>query len=206
MKRVIILLFVFLITGCTASLSNKGVHRINNDIKKVLTYEINHTNTSGKGFKYYKPRDFSLLEDKDYNHVLIHNGDKYYLNIDINAYYSKFKSDYKIDNNLYYSDSFLYNDIFGYVEIIDGKNDYFYIKMLYNYSCIEVSVTEDKINDAVSSMIVILSSIKYNDTIIESLISSSDISSKDTAYELVGPLVPIEDKNILDVYEYDTYE
>lgn len=206
MRKLIILLCVCILTGCTTNLSNKGVHRINRDINKVLTYQIKHTNTGGKGFKYYKPRDFALLQDKDYNHILVHNGDKYYLNIDINAYYSKFKSDYKKKEDLYYSESFVYNDLFGYVEITDGKNDYFYIKMLYNYSCIEVSVTEDKINDAVSSMIVILSSIKYNDTIIESLISSNDTSEKENQYELVGPLVPNEDKNILDVYEYDTYE
>ena len=167
MKKIIILLSVLFITGC--SYNDKGVERIESDTYGILSYTVPNTNVGAKGFKYYKPRDFAMLEEKEFNHTLVHNGNKYYLNIDINAYNSKFKSEYQIDPLLYYSDTISNGDIFGYIEVRKGKNSYFYLKMLYNYSCIEVSVKENELNSAINSSMIILSSMRYNDNVIASL-------------------------------------
>ena len=203
MKKIIILLSVLFITGC--SFNNKGVERIDSDTYGILSYTVPSTNVGGKGFKYYKPRDFAILEEKEFNHTLVHNGNKYYLNIDINAYYSKFNPKYEVNDSLYYSKKIEKDDLNGYIEIREGKNSYFYIKMLYNYSYIEVEVKESDINDAVNSSLVILSSIRYNDKVISELTLNKDVAGKETQYEIKKPDLIEESKNILDVYEYDAY-
>ena len=182
MKKIIILLSVLFITGC--SFNDKGIEKIESDTYGILSYTVPNTNVGAKGFKYYKPRDFAMLEEKEFNHTLVHNGNKYYLNIDINVNY---------------------NDLSGYIEIRKGKNSYFYIKMLYNYSYIEVEVKESDINDAVNSSLVILSSIRYNDKVINELTLNKDVAGKETQYEIKKPDLIEESKNILDVYEYDAY-
>lgn len=205
MKKVIIIISIFLLTGCTTSLSSTLT--IESAISNVISNE-KYTNTNGKGFKYYKPRDFSVLNDSDYNQVLLNNGYNFYLNIDLNAYYNaknnNYKVDYVIDKDLYLSYKFSYNNIDGYISIRDAKNGYFYIKMLYNYSYIEVGVKESDIKKSVIDSAIILSSIKYNDKVIESLISSRDLDSKETTYEIEKPEKE-NNRNILDVAGYDQY-
>ncbi len=204
MKKIIILLSVFMLVGCTSSLSSNFT--IDSAVLAVLQEGETFSNTNGNGFKYYKPRNFSLLEESGYNHILLNNGNKYYLNIDINSYHNKYKDNYVVDNSLYYSYKFSFNDINGYVEIRESNKDYFYIKMMYNYSNIEVSVKEDNIKEAVINCAVILSSIKYNDKVIDALISSGDVTSKESTYEIRKPEKTNENKNILDVIDYDSYE
>ncbi len=202
MKRIIILFSVFLLVGCTNSLSSTLTYE--SSIMTVVKEE-KIANTNGKGFKYYKPRDFSLLEDNIYNHVLLNKGNKYFVNIDINGYYSKHKEDYDVNSDVYYSYKFYFNDINGFVEIKEGNNNYFYIKMMYNYSNIEVSVKENEIKEAIINSAVILSSIQYNDKVISHLISTGDLNSKETTYEIAKPPKDESNKNILD-YNYGKYE
>lgn len=205
MKKILILLSVFIISGCSLQNNSSDLTNVKEDINDIITNKSKYTNTSGIGFKYYKPRDFSLLEDKDFNHVLLNNGNKYYLNIDINAYNSKFKSEYQIDPLLYYSDTISNGDTFGYIEVRKGKNSYFYLKMLYNYSCIEVSVKENELNSAINSSMIILSSMRYNNNVIASFISNKNTAGKENTYEIKKPNNKKDNRNILDVYEYDSY-
>lgn len=205
MKKILILLSVFIISGCSLQNNSSDLTYVKEDINDIITNKSKYTNTSGIGFKYYKPRDFSLLEDKDFNHVLLNNGNKYYLNIDINAYNSKFKSEYQIDPLLYYSDTISNGDIFGYIEVRKGKKSYFYLKMLYNYSCIEVSVKENELNSAINSSMIILSSMRYNNNVIASFISNKNTAGKENTYEIKKPNNKKDNRNILDVYEYDSY-
>lgn len=206
MKKVLIILSVFLISGCTTYSSNTLT--MERAIGSVIESGPKYTNTNGKGYKYYKPRDFSVLEEKDFNLVLLNNGYNFYFNVDPHAYYNaknnNYKIDYTIDRELYYSYKFNYKTKDGYISIRDAKNGYFYIKMLYNYSCIEVGVKEKDIKKAVIDSAIILSSINYNDKVIEKLIASRDLVSNESAYEIEKPKVE-SDRNILDVAEYDQY-
>lgn len=204
MKKIIILLCVFLLVGCTNSLSS--TLSIDTAIMTVLKEGNNKTNINGKGYKYYKPRDFSVFEDNTYNQILLNNGNKYYLNVDINGYYNKHKENYEVNASLYYSNRFYYNDSVGYIEIKKGNNDYFYLKMMYNYSSIEVAVEEVNIKSAVINSAIILSSIRYNDKVIESLISNGDLNAKETTYEMKKPPKDDANKNILEVVDYEKYE
>ncbi len=206
MKKVIIILSVILLTGCTTYSSN--MLTMERAIGSVLESNMKYANTNGKGYRYYKPRDFSVLEEKEFNLILLNNGYNFYFNVDLNAYYNSknnnYKVDYVVDNELYYSYKFSYNNIDGYISIKDAKNGYFYIKMLYNYSYIEVGVKEKDIKKAVIDSAIILSSVKYNDKVIEKLIASRDLVSSESTYEIAKPEVE-NDRNILDVAEYDQY-
>lgn len=196
-KKITILFSVFLLVGCNVTLSNQL--DINSALNTVLKEEITNYNTHGKGFKYYKPRDFSIIEYKDYNHTIMNDGNKYYLSIDIHNYYNKKDNDYKKDSSLYYSSSITFNDKNGFIEIRDGNNGYFYIKMMYNYSYIEVCVEEKEIANAIINSTIILSSIKYNDSVIENFINSGDLSNTESTYEIKKPIKTDENKNILGV-------
>lgn len=201
MKKIIILISVFLLVGCTNTLSS--TLSIDSSVQAVLNEKSAEANTSGIGFKYYKPRDFSILNDDMYNQVLLNNGNKYYLNIDINRYHNKYKEDYKVDSSLYYSKKFNFNDLDGILEIKQGNNSYFYIKMLYNYSIIEVGVIESDIKEAIINSAIILSSIRYNDNVIDHLISTGDLNSKESTYEIKKPTTNEKDKNLL-FYDYNS--
>ncbi len=206
MKKVIIILSVILLTGCTTYSSNTLT--MERAIGSVIESGPKYANTNGKGYRYYKPRDFSVLEEKDFNIVLLNNSYNFYFNVDLNAYYisknNSYRVDYVVDNEIYFSYKFNYNNIDGYISIRDGKNGYFYIKMLYNYSCIEVGVREKDIKKAVIDSAIILSSVNYNDKVIEKLIASRDLVSSESTYEIAKPKVE-SDRNILDVAEYDQY-
>lgn len=203
MKKFIIILSSLLLVGCSSTVTSNQTYE--SLIMNTLESEITHYNTLGKGFKYYKPRDFSLYTDDEFNHILLNKSNKYYLNIDINGYYNKYEHEFSINPEIEYSKSFKYNDILGFLEITKGKKDYFYLKMMYNYSYIEVQVKEKELKPAVVNSIIILSSIKYNDKVIENFISTGDLSSKETTYEIKKPNSGKQKKNILDVYEKDMY-
>jgi len=206
MKKVIVILSIFLLSGCTAYSSSTLT--LERSVAVVLESSGTYPNSNGKGFKYYRPRDFSVLEDNEFNQVLMNNGYKFYLNIDFNAYYNaknnNYKIDYVVDNTLYFSYKFSYNNIDGYISIRDAKNGYFYIKMLYNYSYIEVGVKESDIKKALVDSTIILSSIRYNDNVIGNLISSRNLVSNESIYEIKKPEKE-NDRNILDVAGYDQY-
>lgn len=205
MKKYIILLLSFFLVGCTNNLTSTNLDKIKGDVLSIIENRETHLNTSGIGFKYYKPRDFSILEMNEFNHVLLHESIKYFLNVDINAYLNKFIDKFQDEYSYYYKTDFNYNDAEGYVVIRNENNGYFYIKMMYNYSYIEVNVPEREINDAIIDSAIILSSIEYNEKVLESLVSTTNFDSRETEYNIKQPAIPT-DKNILDVYEYDSYE
>ena len=202
MKKIIIIISIFLLTGCTTALSSNLT--IENSILHVLQTGEKTQNTFNKGYKYYKPRDFTVIEDNELNQVLLNNGYKFYLSIDLNAYHEK-TSPTTIRENIYLNYNFNYNNINGYLQLRQTKNGYFYVRMLYNYSCIEVRVKESDLKKAVIDSSIILSSIKYNDKVIEKLITTRDLNDSESAFQIATPENKEDKKNILDVMEHDQY-
>ena len=200
MKKILILLSIFILCGCTNKESFDDTKIINE--LKVIDQNVALANSASRGFKYYKPRDFALLESSDFNHILVHKSNKFYLNVDVNAYYDKMPIKYVENDKEFYSKKIdLDSGIPLFIEIKEINNSYFLIKMMYNYSSIEVSTRETEIYDSIVSSMIILSSIKYNDSVIESIISEGNIDSRETAYEIKKPKVKKERTNILDVYD-----
>ena len=87
MKRLsIILIALLFLTGCSGNLYEADLNKAIYEVAEIISSEDIRSNAYGTGFKYYKPRDFAILEAKEFNHTLLHNSNKYYLNVDINAY------------------------------------------------------------------------------------------------------------------------
>ena len=183
-KLILMLLAVFLFTGCT-------VVRIDTDnidtiINVVLSKENTLYNTVGKGYKYYRPRGVTYIDTTEYNEKLYSNGYNYYLYVDINSYYYKKEFTYEENDKAYYSKYLEINDKFGYVEINEYKGLYL-IEFLYNYAKIEALVEKDDINQTILDATYILSTIKYNSNVIKIMLNEDYFTDKEERYDVFTP-------------------
>ena len=119
----LIIITVLLVTGCS-------VHKLDNNlgsnIKYLLSHKSNMHNVHFDGYSYYVPKGIKFLSKEEYNSILLDKYDnKYYLFVDVVAYYHKTQIDYKINNNSHYSRVLDYNDIKGYNNLLnkDYKNN-----------------------------------------------------------------------------------
>lgn len=197
-KKIILFLIILLLTGCSIYYVDKL------SLEQIIDINISNDNdlynVNNKGYRYYLPATFSIYSDNDYNQVLISEGIKYYLNIDIVSYHYKNEMSKIKENNDYLYYSFKNNDKTGYLKIREN-NGYFFIELCYNYAIIEVVVKEENIKYAVSRSISILNSIKYNDLIIKKHIDSTEIETSETIYEIPSPENEDDNKNILEYIE-----
>ena len=195
-KKIIIVLCLFLFTGCTRTYYMNSLSY--EEILNNATIEENNLhNTNNKGFKYYLPTGFSVTNDNEFNQTLTSHNNIYYLNIDIVSYYYKKGSEETKEIDDYYFYKFNKNNKDGYLRI-RKNNDKFFVELCYNYAIIEVEVEENEIKYAVSRGITILNSIKYNDRIIEKKLNDKDLESKETAYKIPEPKEKNETKNVLE--------
>lgn len=195
-KKIIIVLCLFLFTGCTRTYYMNSLSY--EEILNNATIEENNLhNTNNKGFKYYLPTGFSVTNDNEFNQTLTSHNNIYYLNIDIVSYYYKKGTEEIKEIDDYYFYKFNKNNKDGYLRI-RKKNDKFFVELCYNYAIIEVEVEENEIKYAVSRGITILNSIKYNDIIIEKKLNDKDLESKETAYKIPEPKEKNETKNVLE--------
>lgn len=195
-KKIIIVLCLFLFTGCTRTYYMNSL-----SYEEILNYatieESDLHNTNNKGFKYYLPTGFSVTKDDGFNQTLTSHNNIYYLNIDIVSYYYKKGTEETKEIDDYYFYKFNKNGKDGYLRI-RKNNDKFFVELCYNYAIIEVEVEESEIKYAVSRGITILNSVKYNDTVIEKKLNDKDIESKETAYKIPEPKEKNETKNVLE--------
>ena len=202
LKKIILITGLFLITGCT-SISIDTL-TIDTAIQNVLSQDKQLYNTYEVGYRLYKPRNFNLLKSDGNNYVYISNGKSYYLYVDILAYYNKVNNQYNLQKDAYYTQEFNYNGKYGFINIVE-KDDYFYLKIMYNYAIIEMKVKEDEIIESVIYSGVLLSSIKYNDNVITHLVQNNLIGSNEKKFELQGPTE--KEETYLDYLEdYDDYD
>ena len=204
MKKIfLVFALVILFTGC--EVKDITDENINDVIEKTLKNNTQEANSNFKGYKYYIPRGFSLQNKKGDNHVLLSDGDYYYLYVDVISYYHKKKINTTFDNELYFSKKISYNGIDGYVKVSEPKNNIYYIEVLYNYSKIESYVKEENLSFALKNSIKILASINYNDVILDTMIGDKALSYEEEVYNFFES--KREDGNFLDyIEEYDTYD
>lgn len=180
MKKLIVLLLVILLSGCTVVRIDTS--DIGNTIDVVLSKENKLFNQIGKGYKYYIPRGVSYIDTTDYNDILYSNGNYYYLYIDIVSYYNNVKHEYKENKDAYYSRKININDKEGYIEINKQDNAYL-IEFMYNYAKIETIVKEKDIEEAILNASYILSTIKFNSNVI-SLMLDDEFLVSDEQYDI----------------------
>ena len=200
MKKVLlILLFLFIITGCT-SIQKMDLDRV---IDKSANSKLSLTNEYRSGYKYYLPKGLKVVDQTDYNERLKSGNSVYYLYVDVVSYYNKVIEKFESKDNVYYSKAINYKDKFGYLEIKSVNAKQYLIEIMYNYAKIEVIVREDDIHVAVANAMIVLSSIQYNDTILETLVGGDNASFSELEYNIFKTT---NDSIYLEVVNQDVYE
>lgn len=204
MKKIMFLVtLLVLFTGCSIKDINK--YDINDVIDDALSNNINVTNVNFDGYKYYLPRGMKVVDKKDYNSKLLSNGNYYYLYVDVISYYYKSSLDYKVNNDIYFSKKISYDDKEGYIEIEKKDDDKYFLKIVYNYSKIEVYVDINSLNSAISDSIKLLSSVTYNDIVLATIIGENTLNYQEEQFSLFDS--KREDGTFLDyIEEYDVYD
>ena len=178
MKKLIILMLCFLLTGCTVVRIDTS--NVDNIVKVVLSKENNLYNKIGKGYKYYVPRGVSYIDTIDLNDKLYSNGVYYYLYIDIVSYFYKIDTSYEERNDIYYSKK-IDGEKSGYLEIEEIDNQY-YVTFYYNYAKIEAITTKHNLEEVILNASYILSTVKFNDNIIELNLKDNYLTNKEEQY------------------------
>ena len=184
MKKLIVLLsiFVFLVTGC--SVYKLDDSNISKNIKIILSHKTNLHNVNYDGYKYYLPKGISFVYKDDYNALLKDgNNNRYYMYVDVISYYHKVENNYELNTDSHYSQRIDYNNKTGYVQI-DEIDDYYFIQFVYNYVKIESYVSKDDLTSAITNICYILRSVKFNDSIIGSLIGENALDYQEEDYSL----------------------
>lgn len=182
MKKIFILLaLVFLITGC--SIEKMPQDNLEKVIDSVLTNKVKLRNQNFSGYKYYKPREVSLINKFGYNITLLHKGNEMFFYVDVISYYHKVDKDYNLKNDIYLSKELEYGSKKGYINI-EEKDDEYFIEIEYNYGRIEAYSDEKNLTTTVMNALYILNTLEFNDVIIESLIGENKIEYKEEKFNL----------------------
>ena len=192
-KLFIFMLFIFLFTSCSIKKVDISKTEI---IDTILKNEKKLSNKVSMGYKYYLPKEVSLVGRRDYNEIFYSKGENYYLYVDVVSYYNKIKLDYTENKEAYYSKKLNYNDKEGYIEITKIKDKYF-VEMMYYYSKIEALVDEKNIDETVLNASYILSSIVFNDILAETKLGSFENAKKEENLNIFIP--KREDGNFLEI-------
>ncbi len=204
-KKVLIVLFVLLLfTGCNVTdISSNDVMK---NIDIILSNKIKYSNTNAVGYQYYLPNNINIKRVNDFNQELYSNGVTYYLYSDVVSYYYNVDNEYKIDKKSYISKKLSYNGKNGYIEVNKVKNNYF-VEIMFNYAKVEALVPKYELNNSISNMCLILSSIKYNKEVIKTLVGNKKYDLSDNETYNIFKSKKTTDGNFIDyVNEFDNYE
>lgn len=180
MKKSLLLLLIFFISGC--SIVRINTSSIDNIVDVVLSKNNKLYNEEGIGYQYYIPRGVTHIETDEQTEKLYCNGDYYYLYIDtVSYFYKKEQTKYQNMNSYYYKS--IDNNGKGYIEINQIDNLY-YIDFYYNYARVEAAVTKDKINTAILNASYILSTVKYNKKIVKLMLDEDYFTNKTGKYKI----------------------
>lgn len=179
MKKLVILILCFLLTGC--SVVRMDTSNIDNILNVVLSKENNLYNRIGKGYKYYVPRGVTYIDTSDLNDKLYSNGTYYYLYIDIVSYYYKINTKYIEKPNLYYS-KIIDGEKNGYLEIKEQEDNTYYITFYYNYAKIEAITNKEHVGEVILNASYILSTVKFNDNIVKLNLKDNYLTNKEEQY------------------------
>ncbi len=201
MKKLFIILSMLLtVTGCSVvNLSNRSIDDI---VDLIIKKDTKLKNSNFDGYSYYIPKGLTFINKDDYNAILKDKDNNYYyLYVDVVSYYHKINKKYKVDKNSFYSKNIKYKDKFGYLEINEEKNGYF-IEGMYNYMKVEAYVNKEDLNDAITDICMMLSSIRYNKSVLSTTIGENVLNYKEENYDIFN--TKKKSDNFLDyVKEYE---
>ena len=201
MKKIILLTILLIsLTGCV----NINSTSIENLVSTIKQSKLSLTNEYRNGFTYYLPVNMNVLSSDKANEVLTDGNYNYYLYADMISFYNKTSFDYKENKTSYKSLNLKDDKASGYLEI-NQKNDKYLIEIMYNYAKIEVMVDKDKINEAISNSLIVISSIKFNKDIIENMLGKHVLSFSEEEFNIFE--TNSNTSNFLEIEkEFGTYE
>lgn len=201
MKKIILLTILLIsLTGCV----NINSTSIENLVSTIKRSKLSLTNEYRNGFTYYLPVNMNVLSSDKANEVLTDGNYNYYLYADMISFYNKTSFDYKENKTSYKSLNLKDDKASGYLEI-NQKNDKYLIEIMYNYAKIEVMVDKDKINEAISNSLIVISSIKFNKDIIENMLGKNVLSFSEEEFNIFE--TNSNTSNFLEIEkEFGTYE
>ena len=183
MRKYLIILIVSLtfITGCTINKVETG--SIKSIFDTVLYRKKKLSNTYMEGYKFYLPKGVTIVDKKEYNLKLKDNKAYYYLYVDTIAYHYKKNNTFTTNSSNYFSETLRNGDYEGYIDIEETEDRYF-IVLMYNYAKIEAYVYKDYLDEALTNMSYILSTIDFNDKVIDDYIGSKGAVSQEEEFNI----------------------
>ena len=203
-KKILILLIpLILLSGC--SVVRIDTTSIDNTINVVLSSDNKLYNRTGRGYKYYIPKGVTYIESNELNDKLYSNGNYYYLYVDVVSYYYKSPIEYEKSNNPYYDGNISNGNKNGHLRIENYGDSKLFVQMDYNYAKIETYIDNKDLNQTITDLSYILSSVKFNDSLLKKMYESGNFSSKDEVYKLFDNKE--KEGNFLEyIKEYDKYD
>ena len=182
-KKILLVCLTFLLVGCTKiNKTDDYIELVNNCLSdKKITNEVS------LGYKYYIPKGAKKTHDSNYNQAFLVEDSTIYLYVDIISYFYKKEVKYEKNNNAFYHKEINYNGKLGYLEI-SKENDNYFIKMIYNYSKLEVYTKETNLNKVITLSSIILNSIDYNEKLIERVLQGDFGEFAEMNYEVKKPI------------------
>ena len=182
-SKVILIVVVLLLTGCT-----KITNNLDEVVNTIMAKDSNYVNTVSTGYELCLPLGVKQVVDNDYNQQFKIGNRNVYLYVDTISYYYKNMLNYKSkDNYSYYYRELNLNNKTGYVGIDKKDNDLYFVEIVYNYSKIEFYATHDELPFILANALLIQRSIKYNDNLIDLELGNSTNDGREIKYELDGP-------------------
>lgn len=203
MKKIFILsIFACLfLCGCT-TLKDMSIEEVvdNGTHRTVEVY-----NKYRQGYKYNLPKGLSIVDNSEYNEVIVSNKYKYFLYVDAVSYHNKIIEKYEENDKSHISMAIDYEDKFGYLEINNVKDDEYLVEIMYNYAKIEVIVNGEDIKVVVANALSILTSVKFNDNILNTLLNEEVSQFKEYEFNIFETSTTTE-SDYLESIENDIYE
>ncbi len=188
-KILLIVISILLVSGCS-TVNRMSYQEIINKTKSSNSL----SNVTRRGYKYYIPKGIKLINNKDFNEILMDQDNVYYLYVDVVSYYNNVKFDYKINKNAYYSQK-LDN---GYLEINKTEDNKYLIEIMDNYAKIEVIVNEKNIKKALTYSNILISSVDYKYDVLDNMMKDDSFNTSEIEFNIF--------KTVASDSDFATYE
>lgn len=182
MKKIFILsLFVCsVLCGCTP-VQDMSLEEV---IEKGTDRNVSVYNKYRKGYKYNVPKGLDVIDNSEYNEILVSSNYTYYLYVDAVSYYNKVIEEYKTNEISHVSRQITYEDKYGYLEINELNDNKYFIEIMYNYAKIEVIVKKEDINVTVANAMSVLTSIEFNDSVLKTVLDEETSHFKEYEFNI----------------------
>ena len=200
MKKILILLLgLFLITGCT----NINKSSLKTILNETANSKLKIYNAYKKGYKYYLPAGMRVVKSYDYNEFIKSKEDTFYMYIDLISYLDGNSLEYTEKGETYYFENLNVGDKKGYIVLKVTQDNKYLVEIAYNYAKIEVIVEERRIKTAVAEAMIILSSIEYNESFLKGLSEESLLSYKEETVDIFKKGETDDSNRLQYVEDYD---